>query len=105
MVQLRRVQLGFDWSQLNCSNDNRRAKKFVIRALNEGDCDNQDKTIKSVKDKVFVNTRNAVVWLRESVSSVPPFFMVKFLSFVGVNYCYTNFSLNLVFYMCHCIIR
>lgn len=84
MIQLRRDDLGFDWCQLNCRNKNRRAKKFVIRALNQGDSDNQDKSFKSVKDKVFVNTRNAVVKFQESVSSVPHIFLVKFLSFVGV---------------------
>lgn len=81
MIELRRVELGFDWCQLNFRSENWRASKFVIRARKEGYSDSQDKTVKFVKDKVFVHTRNAVVKLQESVSFLPHNFRVKFLPF------------------------
>lgn len=98
VIQLRRAELGFDWCQLNCRDENPRAIKFVIRALKQGDRDNQDTTIKSVKDKVFVHTRNAVVKLQESVSSVPHIFVTKRIStsYVAVGICIATMFLVIV---------
>lgn len=98
VIELRRAELGFDWCPLNCRSENLRAKKFVIRAFNEGDSYNQGKTIKSVKAKVFENTRNAVVRLQESVSSLPHTFVTKRIStsYVAVGICIATMFLVIV---------